>query len=447
MKGMLDSMIRVAATCALAGLLFGWPAGAGAQVRTQVVATGLVNPVAFVMDPVDHSTFYVVEQRGTIRTVRDNTVLPALFLDIRSVISAGGERGLLGLAFPPDACLVAAVVRQFHQPGRSHRRRAVYAYATRHRRSELAVRSGVAGRPALHRAAVLEPQRRPPRVRSRRLSLHRPRRRRQRRRSAQPARRIRTRCSARCCASTSTCPTHDARGYRVPEDNPFVDRQPIAALAGDLGVRPAQSLALQLRRLDARRHRRAGHRRRRPDRARRGELGADTRRRPQLRLAAARRPHAVRRAHAGGVSAADRADSRLPAQRRQSITGGFVYRGAALDPMFNGRYFFADYVAGRVFTIGLALDERQEARAVDLVGADGSCSAGPESWASSALSASTRMPSFTSSAIHGAEFSRSFLSESRAQTGSRVRKIHESTRETSGSRFPVLGSRYMRKVD
>jgi hypothetical protein len=33
--------------------------------------------------------------------------------------------------------------------------------------------------------------------------------------------------------------------------------------------------------------------------------------------------------------------------------------------MFNGRYFLRDYVAGRVFTIGLALDERQEARAVD----------------------------------------------------------------------------------
>jgi hypothetical protein len=49
----------------------------------------------------------------------------------------------------------------------------------------------------------------------------------------------------------------------------------------------------------------------------------------------------------------------------QSITGGYVYRGAALDPAFNGRYFFADYVAGRVYTIGLALDERQEATAVD----------------------------------------------------------------------------------
>jgi len=50
-----------------------------------------------------------------------------------------------------------------------------------------------------------------------------------------------------------------------------------------------------------------------------------------------------------------------------SITGGFVYRGAALDAMFNGRYFFADYVAGRVYSIGLHLDERQEAIADNLL--------------------------------------------------------------------------------
>ena len=50
-----------------------------------------------------------------------------------------------------------------------------------------------------------------------------------------------------------------------------------------------------------------------------------------------------------------------------SITGGFVYRGSALPAMFNGRYFFADFVAGRVYSIGLALDEHQEATAVDLL--------------------------------------------------------------------------------
>ena len=74
------------------------------------MATGLVNPVAFVVDPVDPSTFYVVEQRGTIRTVRDNVVSTTFFLDICSQITSGGERGLLGLAFPPGA----AVSRRFY---------------------------------------------------------------------------------------------------------------------------------------------------------------------------------------------------------------------------------------------------------------------------------------------------------------------------------------------
>lgn len=53
-----------------------------------------------------------------------------------------------------------------------------------------------------------------------------------------------------------------------------------------------------------------------------------------------------------------------PRSAGMSITGGFVYRGAALPQMFNGRYFFADYVAGRVFTIGVSLNETQEATAV-----------------------------------------------------------------------------------
>ncbi len=56
-----------------------------------------------------------------------------------------------------------------------------------------------------------------------------------------------------------------------------------------------------------------------------------------------------------------------PRSDGMSITGGFVYRGSALHPMFNGRYFFADFVAGRVYSIGLALDEQQEASAVDLL--------------------------------------------------------------------------------
>ena len=56
-----------------------------------------------------------------------------------------------------------------------------------------------------------------------------------------------------------------------------------------------------------------------------------------------------------------------PRSDGMSVTGGFVYRGSALHPMFNGRYFFADFVAGRVYSIGLSLNEQQEATAVDLL--------------------------------------------------------------------------------
>jgi glucose/arabinose dehydrogenase len=50
-----------------------------------------------------------------------------------------------------------------------------------------------------------------------------------------------------------------------------------------------------------------------------------------------------------------------------SITGGFVYRGSALPSMYRGRYFFADLV-GRVWSIALTIDPASgEARASNLL--------------------------------------------------------------------------------
>ena len=34
-----------------------------------------------------------------------------------------------------------------------------------------------------------------------------------------------------------------------------------------------------------------------------------------------------------------------------SVTGGFIYRGSRLGPANRGRYFFADYVSGRVWSL------------------------------------------------------------------------------------------------
>ena len=84
---------------AVAGLLV---VGAQDRLRSQVYASGFTAPVAFVQDPIDRNVQFVVEQAGRIRVVRSGTVQPTDFLDLRSAVQAGGERGLLGLAFAPD---------------------------------------------------------------------------------------------------------------------------------------------------------------------------------------------------------------------------------------------------------------------------------------------------------------------------------------------------------
>lgn len=73
-----------------------------APLRLARIASGLRNPTD-IQSPDDGSgRLFVVEQEGTIRIFRGGALLAEPFLDIRSKTRAGGERGLLGLAFPPD---------------------------------------------------------------------------------------------------------------------------------------------------------------------------------------------------------------------------------------------------------------------------------------------------------------------------------------------------------
>ncbi len=342
------------------------PAAAAAQLRTEVVATGLVNPIAFVVDPGDPSMFYVVEQRGTIRTVRHNTVSPEMFLDLRSSISSGGERGLLGLAFPPDAIESRRLYVNFTDPdghtvvARYTRdaqgavvptsrfdlqwpdgRRVIPQPFSNHNGGHLAfgpdgylyvgMGDGGSGGDPQHHAQN------PNTLLGKmlRIDVH--------------------------------VPDADPRGYRVPEDNPFVDRQPIAALPEiwAFGLRNPWRYSFD-------------------DWTRGGtgalviaDVGQTTREEVNWE------PRGMGGRNYGWRLREGRAnyDPRQPAAYQplrepihdyprsdgMSVTGGFVYRGSALHPMFNGRYFFADFVAGRVYSIGLSLDEQQEASAVDLL--------------------------------------------------------------------------------
>ena len=60
------------------------------------------SPVYVTSPPGDRRRLFVVEQGGRVRITRDGRTLSRPFLDLRGRISAGGERGLLSLAFAPD---------------------------------------------------------------------------------------------------------------------------------------------------------------------------------------------------------------------------------------------------------------------------------------------------------------------------------------------------------
>jgi glucose/arabinose dehydrogenase len=91
----------------LAATVLAMAAGAGVPARAQTsivlepVLSGLSAPV-FVTHAGDGSgRLFVVEQGGTIRVLQNGASSPTLFLDISDRVIAGGEQGLLGLAFHP----------------------------------------------------------------------------------------------------------------------------------------------------------------------------------------------------------------------------------------------------------------------------------------------------------------------------------------------------------
>ena len=150
-------------------------------------------------------------------------------------------------------------------------------------------------------------------------------------------------------------PDTQPSGYQVPADNPFVSGPPGGA-SGDLELRAAEPVALQLRRSGARRHRRAPHRRRRAGRVRRDRLRAGEPRRPQLRLAESRRRARQRDVAPAGVSAARRSDPRVRPRRRAIGDRRLRLPRQRARLGVRGRYFFADIVQGRVWSIALTID-------------------------------------------------------------------------------------------
>jgi glucose/arabinose dehydrogenase len=86
---------------ALALAALALPATAGAAPTLEPVGT-FEQPTYVTAPRTDTSRLFVVEQAGRIRVVRDGVPLATPFLDIAGEVEAGGERGMLSMAFAGD---------------------------------------------------------------------------------------------------------------------------------------------------------------------------------------------------------------------------------------------------------------------------------------------------------------------------------------------------------
>lgn len=75
---------------------------ASAAIQLERVLAGLSSPL-YVTNAGDGSNrLFILEQAGRIKVLQPGATAPTVFLDITSSVLAGGEQGLLGLAFHPD---------------------------------------------------------------------------------------------------------------------------------------------------------------------------------------------------------------------------------------------------------------------------------------------------------------------------------------------------------
>jgi len=356
-------LLALLAACATAADLH-------AQLRSRVQVSGFTTPVAFVQDPADRTMQFVVQQDGRIRAVRGATVLAPDFLDLSSAIVAGGEQGLLGLAFPPDAAASGrffvdftnrsgdTVVARFRRSGGG---------ATADPASRFDLRWGGAGGQAFiaqpfanHNGGHLvfgpdgylyiglgdggsgdDPQHR----------------------AQNPLELL-----GKMLRVDVNVPDEHPVGYQVPPDNPFVRGVPVAARPEiwSIGLRnpwrynfddPARggTGALVIADVGQNRFEEVDY-----EPANRGGRNYGWRNREGAHDNVTSRPPAFLplnepiHEYDHGVG--------------QSITGGYVYRGGALPAAFRGRYFFADFIQGRVWSIGLTIDPASgEARTANLI--------------------------------------------------------------------------------
>lgn len=93
MRNVLLRLPLFSAVLLTSACLFSAPVAAQ---KLEPVADGLTSPVSISLD--DAGRLYFVSQAGVVRVFQDGALLPDPFLDVSDRITTGGERGLLGLA-------------------------------------------------------------------------------------------------------------------------------------------------------------------------------------------------------------------------------------------------------------------------------------------------------------------------------------------------------------
>jgi glucose/arabinose dehydrogenase len=373
---------RVGPAAALAvGMLLGTAPTANAQLQSVPYVTGLSSPVGMVQDPSDPSIQYVVQQGGLVRIIRNGTLQAAPFIDLTQESVSGGESGLLGLAFPADYARSGRFYVNFtREPdgatviARFRRSASNPLAADKSTRLDLlwpAMPDANCPQPAEQRA-ICQP-----------YSNHNggkvvfgpdgylyigmgdggsggdPQN------QAQAPQTL----LGKILRVDVSVPLNDTRGYRIPADNPYVGNDPLGALdeIWAFGIRnpwrvtfdePIHGGTGALTMGDV------------------GQSGSDSR--EEIDYEPARRGgrnYGWPRMEGSRTFDQNRTIAFLPLVNPiheynrsvgASITGGYVYRGSALGALYQGRYFYADYISGRMFSVALAVDPvTREATASD----------------------------------------------------------------------------------
>jgi glucose/arabinose dehydrogenase len=102
---LVATAVLAGALAAAAGTVFVASSNGDSQqlrLRLQPIASGLVEPLALAVPRNERNRLYVAEQAGRVRVIVGGKLRAAPFLDIRNLVTSGGEQGLLGLAFHPS---------------------------------------------------------------------------------------------------------------------------------------------------------------------------------------------------------------------------------------------------------------------------------------------------------------------------------------------------------